>query len=139
MVVCCGADDSAARRRQYLDDLQRILPPSFRNDTTRVSATDKSWEDWQKRTGELPPDFETMPSQAFLPDPLEHVKTNPDWQARRKWIREQYERWIIGKMPPPPGNLRGIVTDRRKEAGVEFATFVWSSDPAIGASCTFNS
>ena len=119
LAAVCAADDSTARRQQYLNDLRRILAPSYRNDTTRLSATDKTFEDWQERTGELPPDFEAMPSNPFLPDPLEGVKSKADWQARRKWIREQYEHWIIGKMPPAPDNLRGIVTSTRKEDGVE--------------------
>jgi pimeloyl-ACP methyl ester carboxylesterase len=119
LAVVCAADDQTSRRQQYMRDLRKILPPSYRNDTTRVSGGDKSWEDWQQRTGELPPDFETMRPQAFLPDPLEGVKTTADWQARRKWIREQYEQWIIGKMPPAPGNVRGVVTSTRHEGGVE--------------------
>lgn len=116
-VVCEAAD--AARRQQYLNDLRRNLPPSYRNDTTRLSAHEKAWEDWQERTGELPPDFETMRSQAFLPDPLEGVKTKADWPARRKWIREQHEQWITGKMPPAPGNVRAVATSTRTEGGVE--------------------
>ena len=115
----CAADDAAVRRQQALSDLQRNLPPTFRNDTTRVSAFDKSWEDWQQRTRELPPDFDALPSEPFLPDPLQGVKTSADWSAKRKWIRAQYEQWIIGKMPPPPGNVRGIVTATRNENGAE--------------------
>jgi cephalosporin-C deacetylase-like acetyl esterase len=117
--VCLADDAAVARRRQYLDEMKRILAPSYRNDTTRINAHDKSWEDWQQRTGELPPDFSQMRSQPFLPDPLEGVKTKADWAARRKWIREQYEQWITGKMPPPPGNTRGVVTATRREGDVE--------------------
>jgi dienelactone hydrolase len=115
----CLADESTTRRQQALADLKRILPPSYSKDTTRVSASDKSWEEWQQRTGELPPDFQSLPSEPFLPDPLKGVKTKADWQARRKWIREQYEQWIIGKMPPPPGNVRAIVTNTQREHGAE--------------------
>jgi dienelactone hydrolase len=119
MATLCLADDSTARRQQYLNDLLRILPPSYDKDTTRINATDRSWEQWQKRTGELPPEFASLPSQAFLPDPLEGVKTQADWLERRKWIRRQYEQWIIGRMPPVPGNVRGIVTSTKREGGVE--------------------
>lgn len=107
------------RRQKYLSEISNILPASYRDDTTRVSGGDRSFEDWQKRTGELPPDFESMPSQAFLPDPLRGVRTQADWQKRRKWIREQYEQWIIGKLPPPPGNVRGVIQAKRKEGTVE--------------------
>lgn len=119
LVVVCAADDSATRRQRYLEDLRRILAPSFRNDTTRLSARDKTFEDWQQRTGELPPDFDKMPSRPFLPDPLEGVRTKAGWQSRRRWIREQYEQWIIGRMPPAPGNVRSVVTGSRREDGVE--------------------
>jgi hypothetical protein len=117
--LACAADDSDIRRQQALTDLQRNLPATYANDTTRVSAFDRSWEQWQARTRELPPDFAAMPSRPFLPDPLEGVKTRAEWPARRKWIRSQYEQWIIGKMPPPPGNVRGVVTGTRQENGAE--------------------
>jgi len=86
--------------------------------TGRVTAQDRNWEEWQKRTGELPPDFARMRSQPFLPDPLEGVKTREDWSKRRAWIRAQFEQWVFGKMPPPPGNLRAVVTGERQEGAV---------------------
>ena len=70
-----------------------------------------SWDHWQKRTGEKPPDFDQMRSQPFLPDPLEGVKTRRDWMKRRQWIREQYEHWVFGHMPPAPTNLRATLTN----------------------------
>jgi dienelactone hydrolase len=66
----------------------------------------------------LPPDFESMPSQPFLPDPLEGVKTKEDWAKRRAWIRAQHERWVFGKVPPKPDNLRATVVDTRQEGDV---------------------
>lgn len=111
-------DPSLARRRQALDDTLRILPKSSTRITGRINATDKSWEDWQRRTGELPPDFEAMPSIPLLPDSLADVKTASDWQARKRLIREQYQQWIIGRMPPAPGNLRAEITGEHQEGGV---------------------
>ena len=35
-----------------------------------MNAYDRTWEDWLRRTGELPPDFDAMPSIPDLPDPL---------------------------------------------------------------------
>ena len=58
----------AADRKQELDDLLKILPPSSTRITGRISAQDKSWEDWVRRTGELPPDFDSMPSIPGLPE-----------------------------------------------------------------------
>ena len=89
----------------------------------RINAYDKTWEDWVKRTGELPPDFEAMPSIANLPDPLLLTKdgrqiavTNEaQWNRQKQWIRSQMEQWVFGKMPPPPDNLRAVVTSTRRE------------------------
>lgn len=108
----------AARRKQTLEVLMKVLPPTRTRITGRITAQDKSWEDWVKRTGELPPDFDAMPSNPDLPDPLAHVKTPQQWAARRKWIRAQYERWVFGRMPPKPDNLRAVVTGTRKEGDV---------------------
>jgi len=59
VIVCCDSARNAALspQGQALRDLLDILPPSNRNDTARINAIDRSWEEWVKRTGELPPDF----------------------------------------------------------------------------------
>jgi hypothetical protein len=97
-------------REQALRDLLDILPLSNRNDTARINAVDRSWEEWVKRTGELPPDFARMKSIPELPDPLAGVKTKAEWEQRRRWIRMQFEQWFFGRMPPRPDNLRAVVT-----------------------------
>ncbi len=105
------AMDAMDKRREILQALLKILPhrqPQF--DEGRINAYDKSWEDWLQRTGELPPDFDAMPSQPFLADLLEGVRTPERWQQKRQQIRAQYEQWVVGKMPPPPDNLRGVIT-----------------------------
>ena len=124
-----SADSTAAteRRRNYLKEIQQILPHSTGSQLTgRINAHDKDWESWLQRTGELPPDFEAMPSIAALPDPLllrENGRTAPitsleQWRRQRVWIRSQFERWVFGKMPPAPDNLRATVTATRREEGV---------------------
>lgn len=118
-VTAFGADPAVeARRREALDVIQKVLSPTNRKPGGRISAQDATWEDWVRRTGELPPDFSAMPSVPELPDPLEGVKTRADWPARRAWIREQFERWVTGRMPPKPDNLRAVVTATRKEGEV---------------------
>ena len=107
----------AASRQESLEVLLKNLPHSSTRITGRINAVDKSWEDWQKRTGELPPDFDSMPSVAALPDPLGGVRTRADWDARRPWIRQQFERWVFGRMPPKPDNLRAVITGERQEGG----------------------
>ena len=105
-------------QHQTLAELKSLLPPTNLKATARINAIDRTWNDWVDRTGELPPDFESMPSQPFLPDPLKGVRTAADWGKRREAIRRQIEHWITGKMPPAPTNLRAVVTSERKEGAV---------------------
>jgi dienelactone hydrolase len=117
------AQQAVDRRRHDLEVLQKVLLPSRTKFNGRINATDRSWEDWARRTGELPPDFDAMPSIADLPDPLlmrENGRTAPvrnaaDWERQKKWLRGQIEHWIFGKFPPAPGNLRAVVTGTRME------------------------
>jgi hypothetical protein len=62
---------SLAKRKQILEKLQQRLLPVTKGD---------AFNDFLKREGELPPDFDLMPSQFFLPDPLTWVEQG---QARR--------------------------------------------------------
>jgi hypothetical protein len=102
------------KRRHDLGVLLKLLPPTETNITGRINAYDRSWEDWVKRTGELPPDFDAMPSNPLLPDLL----AGAQWKSHRQQIRAQYEQWIYGKMPPPPDNLRALVTGASTEGEV---------------------
>ena len=106
----------AADRKQELDDLLKILPPSNTRITGRISALDKSWEEWARRTGELPPDFDRMPSVPGLPEA--RFTTREAWPGERQRIRALFEQWFYGKMPPAPDNLRAVVTATRDENGV---------------------
>ncbi|MEO6829028.1 MAG: alpha/beta fold hydrolase [Acidobacteriaceae bacterium] len=112
-----------SRRRADLELFLKIFAPSRPPASGRINAYDKTWEDWVKRTGELPPDFEAMQSIPNLPDPLifnENGRQIPVtnealWNRQKLWIRSQVEQWIFGKMPPPPDNLRSIITSTRRE------------------------
>ena len=107
---------SIDKRREYLDVLLKILPPSWKNFTGRISAYDKTWEQWVQRTGELPPDFDSIPSVAELPQP--NLTTREAWPRERQRIRALFEQWVYGKMPPPPENLRAVVAGTHDEGGV---------------------
>lgn len=111
------------KRQQTLDELLKMLHPSRTPADGRINAFDKTWEDWLKRTGELPPDFDAMPSIPDLPDPLllhdggreGRVSTPEQWTRQRAWLRGQIEHWIFGTMPPAPNNLRATVTATHRE------------------------
>jgi len=100
-------------RQRYLEELLGFLP-TVRTDRGMVTRFDRTWRDWQERTGELPPDFESMPSIPFLPDPLIlndgggaiPIETPSQWRQKRRWIKEQVEHWLTGEFPPAPDNMK---------------------------------
>src|SRR3954451_82918 len=102
-----------------LEMLLRVLTPSQKPSTGRINAIDRTWEDWQKRTGELPPAFSTLPSQPFLPDVLSGIGNAADWAKRRQEIRAEVEHWLIGRMPPAPDTLRAVVTSEVREGDIK--------------------
>jgi pimeloyl-ACP methyl ester carboxylesterase len=112
------AADTMAKRRETLEVLLKILPRRRAELNGRMNAYDKSWEDWLKRTGELPPDFDALPSLPFLVDPLEGVSTPEQWKQKRRQIRAQFEQWVFGKMPPQPDNLRSQITGTETDGKV---------------------
>jgi dienelactone hydrolase len=105
--------------------LEKIISwiPKFRHDGTRVSFLDETFLDWLERTGELPPDFENMPSLPFIPDPLIldeggrniPVKTMDQWGEKREWMKVNLQHYITGTYPPPPDNLRATLLSEKKD------------------------
>jgi dienelactone hydrolase len=112
-VVICSVPASSMtteERRQYLEKLQQILPavPSF--------------QQWLEKTGELPPDFDTLPRINGLPDPLKFldgkpVKTAADWKSRRAEIRQLFEKYDLGTIPPKPKLDRVVLLDETPGKG----------------------
>lgn len=110
------------KQKLNLEKILRLLPPD-RTTNGRVSYLDETFEDWLKRTGELPPDFDRMPSIPFLPDPLVldeggkniPVKTMAQWKEKREWMRKQLEYYITGTYPPKPENLKVKVLSEKKD------------------------
>lgn len=109
---------------QDLEQILRVLRPSRTPADGRINAYDKTWEDWIRRTGERPPDFNKLPSIPGLPDPLMtergRVRTAAEWQAHRPELQKQIEHWMFGTFPPKPDNLRAVVTGTRREGRVTF-------------------
>jgi pimeloyl-ACP methyl ester carboxylesterase len=113
LCAACGwsqAPMSTEERQQYLEKLQQILPPA------------PAFDAWLKKTGALPPDFNSLPRINSLPDPLtfldgRHVATAAQWAARRQEISELSQRYEWGKIPPKPKIDRAVVLDEKHEAG----------------------
>ncbi len=108
---------SLAKRKAILERLQQRLPP--------VAA----FTDFLARSGELPPDFDLMPSQFFLPDPMSWVElgqvrhaTLANWPERRLQLAEMMERWVLGAAPPPPDNVAAEILEKTVVDGYE----VWN-------------
>lgn len=114
-----------AKRKEVL----RKLLPLISKDRTKyghVSYWDKTFRDWIRNTGELPPDFAKMSSNAFLPSPLIldegskniHITTMGQWKKKRKWMRQEAQYYITGTFPPPPQNLRSKVLSKKRHGKV---------------------
>ncbi len=129
MPMASGQKDM--NREEYLRQLLKALPedrttsPGDQLPGTpppHVSPDDFTWGDWLKRTGELPPDFDQLPTLPFLPNPLiideggENipVTTIEQWQRKREWMTEQAQHWITGTVPPPPENMQIEVLEEKK-------------------------
>ena len=105
-----------------LEKIVDLLPPD-RTRLGRVSFLDETFKDWLIRTGELPPDFDNMPSIPFLPDPLIldeggkniPITTKSQWQEKRRWMKEQLEYYITGTYPPKPDNLQAEILSEKKD------------------------
>src|SRR5207244_4139621 len=100
LATALPAQDNLERRRADLQLLRdRLLPVLPLRPGGRINAYDTTWEDWLRRTGELPPDFDAMPSVAHLPDPLVslegskpvRITSAEQWAQQRQWIRSQVE------------------------------------------------
>jgi dienelactone hydrolase len=110
------------KQKAVLEKLLSLLPPD-RTIQGRVSFLDETFQDWLNRKGELPPDFEKMPSIPFLPDPLVldeggkniPVKTIEQWKEKRIWMKRQLEYYITGTYPPKPDNLKARILSEKKD------------------------
>lgn len=81
-----------------------------------------TWNEWQQKTGALPPDFDALPSANFLPDPFKFhdgraVKMPADWPARRAEIKQLYQKHVVGSLPPKPKLDRIVPVEETKSAG----------------------
>ncbi|CAG5000802.1 hypothetical protein DYBT9275_02535 [Dyadobacter sp. CECT 9275] len=118
-------ESDSARRKAVLT---RILSQMPADDTLKghVSYEDKTFGDWLSRTGELPPDFDKMPSTPFLPDPLTMLSEGKDtpittpeqWQRKRSWLKEQIQYYLSGTYPAQPQNLTAEIKKEERDGTV---------------------
>lgn len=133
----------AIQRKASLETILRLLPPD-RTSNGRVSYLDETLKDWLSRTGELPPDFDQMPSIPFLPDPLVldegvtnvPVTTMEQWKEKREWMKRQLEYYITGTRPPEPDNVKATVLDEKRDGEVTLRTAELTFGPENRATLT---
>lgn len=109
------------KRKSFLEQILKLLPADY-IPSGHVSFLDTTFKDWLKRTGEIPPDFDTMPSIPFLPNPLVldeggkniPVTTNQQWQQKRQWMKQALQYYITGTFPSAPDNLQVKVLSEKK-------------------------
>jgi dienelactone hydrolase len=144
------ASEDTIKREANLDLILKVLPADKLNegspfdDRGRVSFLDRTFPDWLNRTGELPPDFEQIPSIPFLPNPLLideggkniPVKTKAQWEEKKEWMREQLQHYISGTFPPAPDNLRTKILSEKMDGEVKLQMVELSFGPEHQAKLT---
>ncbi len=115
----------STKRKVVLERILAVLPADLARNGP-VSFYDKTFTDWLARTGELPPDFDKMPSIPFPPDPLIQeingravpVKTNADWNKKKRQLKDQITYYLSGTFPEQPHNLMAKVISEVKDGQV---------------------
>jgi cephalosporin-C deacetylase-like acetyl esterase len=142
---CLAGADSIENRKASLKQLKDFIRKDIESER-RVSPIDKNWSSWQERTGELPPDFNSMPSVPFLPDPLLldeggdniPIETVEQWHEKRIWIKQQLKHWIVGTSPAAPDNLNAQIISERKIGQVTERVVLLSFGPEHKAKLRLN-
>jgi dienelactone hydrolase len=134
----------SAKRKVLLSRILSSLPPD-RKRNGPVSFYDTTFTDWLARTGELPPDFDKMPSIPFLPDPLMlelknglsvPVKTPGAWKTRRAQLGDHIKHYISGTFPEQPKNLKAEIISEKSEGDVSIRKIRLKFGPDEQASLT---
>ena len=117
------------KRKAYLEALKPLLKAAKGQwaGTYAITPHETDWEEWQKRTGELPPDFDALPSHHQLQDPLIAldqegnipIRSMKQWEHQKQLMAERIKYWLTGTFPPKPDNLLAKVTKEEKKDGIQ--------------------
>ena len=116
-------------RSSYLDWMVKSLPSA------------PQFEQWQQRTAELPPDFDALPRNNFLPDPLTFmnggaVRNASDWTRRRAEIGQLLEKWQVGTVPPKATTFKTTVQSETPGNGYVTRVVAIDYGPQAGKTTT---
>ncbi len=122
LVGSAKAAEPSPQQRADREQLRRLLPKS------------DAWEKWLQTSGEMPPDFNQLPSIPFLPDPLRFsngtaVATAHQWPARRLELLRLFFHYVFGTLPAAPGNTRAVDVKSREEGGATVQELVLEFGP----------
>ena len=89
--------------------LEHLLK-TFNSDKDGKPQKVPTWESWLKRSGELPPDFDALQTNAIPPDLLTFQNGKPvadpgQWPSRKQELRKALEQYMFGNWPPPPEKI----------------------------------
>lgn len=115
--------DPKQRQALYLEQITQ-LQRNVRDNAPPVTFQDGSWTAWQRRTGEMPPDFAALPSIPFLPNPLLldqgtnniPITTLDQWNKKKDWIKKGIQHWLTGRFPEQPLNLIAEILEEQEDA-----------------------
>jgi len=135
--------EDTSKRKAFLKEIQRLLPKDDIENGT-ISHLDKTFNDWLVRTGELPPDFDKMPSIPALPNPLIideggkniPVKTKQQWLQKKEWMSKMLQHYITGTFPSTPGKMQVKLLSEKKDGQVTLRMVELSFGPNQQAKLT---
>lgn len=88
--------------------------------------------------------IDQLPSIPFLPNPLLldeggrniPVASEAQWQQKKEWIKEKYQYWVSGSVPPPPKTLKIKVLSEKIENAVKLRMVELRFGPGYKAKMT---
>jgi len=100
-----GGNDTGKRAKV----LEHLLT-TYRSDKDAKPQDVPIWENWLKKTGELPPDFDKLQTNALPPDLLKFENGNPvsdatKWPARKEEVKKILDHYMLGNWPPSPSAI----------------------------------
>ncbi len=100
-------DDTKKKKREVLEHLLSTFTSNIEGE---VPVLHPVWESWLQRTGELLPDFDQLPTNAFPPDLLTFENGNPvtdsmEWLSRREEMIDELKKYNWGNWPPHPEKI----------------------------------
>src|SRR5260221_427128 len=100
----------------------KAKPTELLHQILQMFPRSEPWEAGLQKTGNLPPDFQALPSIPYLPDPLrfesgKDLRTKEEWPNRRQAILPSFQQYVIGSFPSSPGNVQPADIKSHEEAG----------------------